>query len=166
METAESIYFFGEKKEFGFLSNFYSSSFEEDEKIFNCNEQYFMYHKCLTFDKDNDVLLNKILNETKPFLVKKLGRQVKNFDEKKWEKLRYEIMKNGLFLKFTQNETLKQKLKETGNKTIYEASPFDKIWGIGFSCISAQNKDKSLYGRNLLGNALMEIREKILSLKL
>ena len=113
METPEAIYFFTPKCEkYGYLSNFYKTNLveevdEETDKLFNCSEHYFMYYKCLTFDPTNSELLEKIYYEESPYKVKKLGRQVKNYDEKIWSEKRYSIMINALRLKFTQNETIK-----------------------------------------------------------
>ena len=67
-------------------------------------------------------------------------------------------MLNGLRLKFTQNEDLKKKLLETGDKDLYEASFRDKIWGIGFGIRQAPNISPEKYGQNLLGKALMLVR--------
>ena len=159
METQDSIFFYSNKGNFYFLSNFYPVQFTENDITFENNEQYFMYQKCITFDKNNTILLQNILDEKDPKIIKKLGRKVRNFDDKVWNDKKYNIMKQGLFLKFSQNKDIKQKLLETKPKILYEASPRDKIWGIGVSISSALNKNQSLYGKNLLGNALMEIRD-------
>lgn len=68
----------------------------------------------------------------------------------------------GNLLKFSQNEELKQKLLDTENKILVEASPYDKIWGIGLSV-----SDKDFYnpilwkGENLLGKILMKVRNTL-----
>ncbi len=162
METETEIYFFGIKNEFGYMSNFYKCEFIDSNGIkYNCNEQYFMYRKCELFDPSNEILKQQILFETSPTKIKKYGRQVKNYSDSVWDSKRYNIMLDGLRLKFSQNDVLRQKLLATGNKTLYEASPFDKIWGIGFQAIYAMNKDKSLFGKNLLGKALMKVRSEL-----
>lgn len=75
METENEIYFYGVNDKYGFMSNFYNTEFEnEEEIIFNCSEQYFMYCKCLIFDGDNNKLLKKIYQEeinkfTEPFKI-------------------------------------------------------------------------------------------------
>ena len=75
METENEIYFYGVNDKYGFMSNFYNTEFEnEEEIIFNCSEQYFMYRKCLIFDGDNNKLLKKIYQEeinkfTEPFKI-------------------------------------------------------------------------------------------------
>jgi ribA/ribD-fused uncharacterized protein len=172
METEDSIYFYGIKNEYAYMSNFYPSIFYENGIKYNCSEQYFMYYKCLTFndtlfsrvqtkENTNNDLLEKILNETSPTKIKKLGRSVNNYNEEIWSNKRYEIMVNALRLKFSQNNDIKDKLIKTENKNLYEASQFDRIWGIGYFAKNAITKDKSKFGNNLLGKALMEIRNEL-----
>jgi len=90
--------------------------------------------------------------------VKGLGREVKNFDESKWNTNRERIVLEGNKLKFGQNEELRQKLIQTEEKIIVEASPSDKIWGIGMGESKAISSGESGWGLNLLGKALMETR--------
>ena len=162
METDNEIYFYRENEKYGYMSNFYPAAFTDNNLLtFNCSEQYFMYQKALTYDPENTELLNKILKEKNPVTIKKLGRSVKNYDEIDWNKKRFNIMVDGLRYKFKQNKNLLQKLIKTKNKTLYEASRYDKIWGIGFSVSDAPNIDKSKYGKNLLGIALMKIRKEL-----
>lgn len=160
METANEVYFFRESGKYGSFSNFYPSKFIEGNIEFNCSEQYFMYYKFLTFDKDNKFLLEAILNEKSPTKIKNFGRQVKNYDDKIWGEKRYQVMIKALHLKFTQNKDIKDLLISTKEKLLFEASPFDKIWGIGYSGKIAVNMiDKTKFGKNLQGQALMEIRD-------
>lgn len=160
MQTENDIYFYGHKNEFGFMSNFYETTFFEHYTRFTCSEQYLMYYKCIFFDPLNDKLLDAILKETSPTKIKKLGRQVKNYNDDDWDALRYYVMVKGLRLKFNQNDIIKIELLNTGNKNLYEASPFDKIWGIGFNAVNATSTDKKKFGRNLLGKALMQVRQE------
>ena len=120
-----------------------------------------MYNKCKTFDPNNSILLESILTETSATKIKKYGREVQNFNETIWKEKRYNIMLYALRLKFSKNEIIKQKLLETKPKILYEASKNDKIWGIGFYDKDAiLISDKSKFGQNLLGNALIEIRNE------
>ena len=155
-----SIYFYGYTKPNGEFSNFYPCEFKEADLKFNCNEQYFMFHKVLEFDPENNELIDMIMNETRPSFIKKYGgrKYLKKYNNKIWIKKRYDIMLNGLRLKFTQNKELKKKLLETGDKNLYEASFRDKIWGIGFGIKQAPTIPVEKYGENLLGKALMLVR--------
>lgn len=164
METDNDIFFYGhsDKYKYCYMSNFYKSDFIDSDGIkYFCNEQYFMYKKCKYFDPDNKKLLELIMTDKSPFNIKKYGRQVKNFDETKWEKIRYQIMVDGIRLKFTQSDILKDKLIMTGDKNLYEASKTDKIWGIGYDASDAININKTNFGLNLLGKALMQVRNEI-----
>lgn len=71
-------------------------------------------------------------------------------------------MKKGNFLKFSQNEKLKEFLLSTDNKIIVEASPYDAIWGIGMLETDRDAQNPLLWkGENLLGFALMEVRNEL-----
>ena len=155
-----SVYFYGHTRPNGEFSNFYSCLFEEAGVKFNCIEQYFMFYKVLEFEPENNKLIDMIMNEKNPTIIKKYGNKkfLKTYNNKIWIKKRYNIMLNGLRLKFTQNKHLKRKLLETGDKNLYEASFRDKLWGIGFGVKQAPNIPVEQYGRNLLGKALMLVR--------
>lgn len=125
---------------------------------FSTSEHAFMYMKALCF-KDQDVM-NALANSfgTHPHESKKLGRKVRNFDDAKWDSVRYDVMVAVLKSKFSHPE-LKAKLLNTGERTLVEASPFDAIWGVKMD----MNNDLILQpnkwrGQNLLGKALMEVR--------
>lgn len=158
-----SRYFFRPYGQDGYLSNFYKTDFEKDGNKYNCSEQAFMYAKCLMFDPTNSGLLREILNETNPGKIKKLGRSVKNFDDVKWNENKYKIMLECCRAKFNQNDKIKQMLCETNEEILYEASPYDKIWGIGYNKEKAEKISPDMYGENLLGKVLMEIREMIIN---
>lgn len=109
MSDNRPIYFFGQDNLNGYMSNFYKTHFVDKEgNNYNCSEQYFMYLKCLTFDPTNTRLLVAILNESNPSVIKRYGREVKNYDDNILEEERYDIMLEALRLKFTQNEDIKK----------------------------------------------------------
>lgn len=164
METQDSIYFYSHTKgNYKYMSNFYPVIFtDENNVLFNCTEQYLMYHKCKLFDPDNNQMLQQILNENSPAKIKALGRLVDNYDEQIWSNSRYQVMVNGLRLKFTQNQSIKNKLIQTYPKMLYEASKYDNIWGIGFYAETAIITDKNKFGSNLLGQALVQVREELI----
>lgn len=140
------------------FSNFYPCEFKDDnENTFYSSEQYFMYCKALMFE-DNK-MATKILRNKSPALAKKYGRLVKNYSEDVWEVFREDIMTDALRFKFNQNPVLARKLKLTGNAILVEASPTDKIWGVGLSLTSILIYNKTKWkGLNLLGKCLMRVR--------
>ena len=127
----------------------------------NCSEQAMMYIKAILF---KDYESAKEIRKTKdPSRQKALGRAVKNFDAAVWDSQREKISDQFLLRKFYQNEDLKKVLLDTGNRIIVEASPYDKVWGIGMGVnnypdILDQSKWK---GQNLLGKSLMRVRDII-----
>ncbi|KAJ1442093.1 hypothetical protein B484DRAFT_322204 [Ochromonadaceae sp. CCMP2298] len=89
------------KGSFPFLSNFHLAQFKDAHgTTFRCSEQYFMYSKWLQFDSCNQALGRKIMDSHSPVEIKKLGRQVKNFDERVWDTVAYDAMVAALRLKF------------------------------------------------------------------
>jgi ribA/ribD-fused uncharacterized protein len=117
-----------------------------------------MYQKAMLFN-DQDIA-KQILTANTPAAVKQLGRRVDNFDEDQWKTHSSDIVRKGNLLKFTQNPELKALLLATGDKILVEASPYDKIWGIGKTEANAMaNKDS--WGLNLLGLALIEVRDQL-----
>lgn len=140
------------------FSQWYEIDFEVDGHKYNCAEQYMMSQKAWVF-KDLETF-GKILDATDPKEIKTLGRQVKNFDGKKWNEHKFEIVKKGNLAKFGDNAELKEFLLSTGDKIIVEASPYDKIWGIGMKDITPGIENPVNWrGQNLLGFALMEVRD-------
>ena len=119
-----------------------------------------MAQKALLF-KDYASFL-KIMNEYDPRKQKALGRDVKNFNENEWDCEKMSIVVDGNMAKFTQNKTLKESILQTGNKQFVEASPTDRIWGIGLSEYSQDIYDESKWrGQNLLGDAITMVKDKI-----
>jgi ribA/ribD-fused uncharacterized protein len=143
-----------------FMSQWHPVKFTENNITFSNCEQYMMYHKALLF-KDNEVA-EKILKTTDPAKMKKYGREVKNFDEDIWKENRSRIVTQCNYLKFSQNKDLAAKLLETGDAVLAEASPYDKIWGIGMTSDNKDMQDSSKWkGLNLLGYALMDVRKQL-----
>lgn len=147
------IAFYGKNSPY---SNFYYVEFEYKGYKVTSSEQAFMLEKALLFDES---MVKAILATTDPRAIKRLGRKVRNFDEKKWNKVRYDIMVDILLAKFS-TEPLKAQLLSTGDELMVEASPNDKIWGAGLVIGDARLNYPNYYpGQNLLGKALMEARE-------
>ena len=130
------------------------------EKV-NCAEQAMMLYKAHVFD-DSETYF-QILDTTNPSEQKMLGRKVQGFDNEKWKTVAYDFVARSTYEKFNQNKVWKELLMLTWPYELVEASPTDKIWGIGYS---AQNpsvfKERKDWGSNLLGIALMKTRADFL----
>ena len=110
----------------------------------------------------DEEVMNQILAETDQMTIKRLGRLVKNYDDSVWTERRFQIVVEGNLAKFSQNEDLRHFLLSTGDKILVEASPKDTIWGIGFDEFAPEATNPALWnGENLLGFALMEVRDRL-----
>jgi len=142
------------------LSNWYGIKFRYKGITFYNSEQAFMWEKAIFFGDTATAAL--ILKTPIPRDNKALGRKIKGFDAGKWLRDGYEIMIAVNMAKFGQNSRLKVILLSTKDKIIVEASPTDTIWGIGLHWEDDRVLDeKNWRGQNLLGKALMEVREKL-----
>lgn len=89
---------------------------------------------------------------------KSLGRKVQGFEDAVWTRERVRIVCEGTLHKFRQHAGIRGELLATGGREVVEASPQDRIWGIGFGRAGAERVDREAWGLNLLGRALMEVR--------
>ena len=160
MSNKKYTFFWG-----GSYSNWHMSDFTIDDLTFCCNEQYMMYMKAITFnDKE---IARRILSVRDPKTHKALGRQIKGFDSAKWDAVKEDIVYTGLKAKYTQNKTLLKKLLEDTSDLFVEASPFDKIWGIGLSELDAKKTPEDKWpGQNLLGKLLTKLKLELKNIEL
>ncbi|MGB1039647.1 MAG: NADAR family protein [Flavobacteriales bacterium] len=142
------------------FSQWWIAGFDIDGIRYKTAEHFMMAEKARVFEDDE--MREKIIACESPHEAKKMGRKVINFDYEIWMSCCYEIVKKGNFHKFGQNENLQTYLLSTGNKILVEASPVDAVWGIGMAenHKNAMNPDK-WRGENLLGFALMEVRDEL-----
>ena len=156
MITDNFVFFWG-----GTYSQWCPSKFTIDGIEYNCTEQYMMAKKALMFadlDAYENIMHSKHPNEQKAF-----GRKVENFDKNHWEKYCRKIVFDANYAKFTQNPKMKEELLATGNREIVEASPEDRIWGIGLHESDPRCLDKSKWeGTNWLGEAIMQVRTELM----
>lgn len=157
---SEFVFFWKKDAPNGIFSNWSDHSIIDNDLIFKTLEHYLMYSKACLF-QDYEIA-NKILKENGPLSVKNLGRKVRNFDPDTWDENKKQIMQRGLQMKVEQNEDVKKALVATKNKIIAEASPYDKIWGIGLSENDINCRDQNKWkGENLLGIAWMKVRDDL-----
>ena len=143
------------------FSQWHKSTFKDNKITYISCEQYMMYQKAMLFN-DTEVA-NKILSVSSQKEIKDLGRQVKNFNPYIWGQHKISIVTKGNYLKFSQNEELKTILLSTSldnpNRLLVEASPEDKIWGIGLIQTDPDVHDITKWqGQNLLGQCLTNVR--------
>lgn len=153
--TDEFVLFWG-----GWPSQWAKSDFEIDGVTYNCCEQYMMAEKARVFG--DHVALTNILATPNPSRQKALGRAVERFDSSVWEDVCRGIVYTGNLARFTQNTELRQTLLQTGGRTVVEASPSDRIWGIGLGKEDPRaQRPEHWRGRNWLGIALMQVRDEL-----
>lgn len=142
------------------LSQWFQAKFYGDGHHYTCMEQFMMAHKAALFG-DHECK-EQILQSSDPKHIKALGRLVKGFNEAIWDQFKYSIVVNGNWYKFSQNQALREFLMSTGDSILVEASPADKIWGIGLASDHEHAKNPLMWqGQNLLGFALMEVRDEL-----
>lgn len=141
------------------LSQWYPAPFEVGGVTYATAEHYMMAEKARLF---RDVAAaERVLSTWRPDAAKRLGRQVDGFDEETWVKHRFDIVVRGNTAKFGQHPELAAFLLGTGGKVLVEASPKDRIWGIGMAEDNpAASRPAEWRGLNLLGFALMAVRSR------
>ena len=145
------------------FSQWFPSPFSVNGIAFPTAEHWMMWNKAILFgDKQT---AEEIIRAEKPAVAKELGRKVKNFDPVQWTAASFALVIKGNQYKFEQHQKMKTVLISTGSKILVEASPFDTIWGIGMAKDHPDAGNPYKWkGTNLLGFALMEVREQLRSL--
>ena len=170
-KTTNIITFYGERNQYGEFSNFFSfpqpieyivgfGKGKNQKVVIDNSETSIMLEKAsLMGDKD---IFEQLKDSKNPSYSKKLGRKIKNFDEKLWEKERPNVALYGLTFKFTSFPMLRDKLISTKNAILVEAAPYDRIWGVGMRSNDPNIRvPKKWKGQNILGFTLMNVRENI-----
>lgn len=142
------------------LSQWWQSPFTVDGVEYATAEHWMMAAKARLFDDAEAE--RTALAASGPAAAKKAGRLVRGFDEAVWERERSGIVVEGNVHKFRQDDRLRGFLLATGDRVLVEASPRDRIWGIGLAANDERAQDPARWrGLNLLGFALMEARERL-----
>lgn len=156
--TDTHVYFWG-----GNFSNWHPVTFTDNINgimEWKNTEQAFMYYKARFFG--DETIARKICYHPDPKEVKALGRQVSGYNDLYWSFVRFGYMVYVNYLKFSQNSELKNELLSTDNRILVEASPYDRIWGVKLAQDDPLILDENNWrGQNLLGKALMEVRNKL-----
>jgi hypothetical protein len=141
------------------LSQWYPAPFEVGGVTYATAEHYMMAEKARLFR--DMAAAERVLSTWRPDAAKRLGREVGGFDEETWAKHRFEIVVSGNTAKFEQHPELAAFLLDTGEKVLVEASPKDRIWGIGMAEDHPDVRRPTEWrGQNLLGFALMQVRAR------
>lgn len=144
------------------LSQWYESPFEDGRHVYKTAEHFMMAEKARLFGSKNKV--QEILAAENPGKAKSIGRTIDNFDQVVWDKHKFDIVVRGNVKKFEQNTHLKKFLITTGHQILVEASPVDKVWGIGLAAEDPSIENPEHWkGKNLLGFALMVVRQQLLN---
>jgi len=144
------------------FSQWYPVQFKDEGVEYFTAEHYMMAQKAKLFNDEE--IFAQILQVKHPNEVKQLGRKVRNYDEKIWQEKRFDLVVQANLAKFSQHPELKNFLLATKAHILVEASPVDKIWGIGMAQDHLHIQDPSQWqGLNLLGFALMHVREQLLA---
>jgi len=140
------------------FSQWYGAPFVIEGQRYPTAEHFMMAEKAALFG--DQAIREMVLQAPNPGAAKALGRRVRGFDENTWLEHRFSIVTRANKAKFDQNRELGLFLKQTGSRVLVEASPVDKIWGIGLAQEDEKANNPNLWrGLNLLGFALMQVRD-------
>ncbi|KAK4495789.1 hypothetical protein PRZ48_013057 [Zasmidium cellare] len=145
----------------GYLSQWYECPFVVEGVTYQTAEMWMMIQKAKLFGDEETA--QKMMKTTIPSEHQALGRKAKGFERGKWDEHKSRIVEEGNYHKFTKSkeeEGLLKKLLETGERELVEASPTDRIWGVGFGAADAEANRKD-WGENRLGKAIMNVRERL-----
>lgn len=146
------IRFYKAPDPWGFFSNFSRHPLEIDGKKWPSSEHYFQSQK---FVRTDPRWAEEVRFAQTCRMAADMGRSREHPIDPKWEQIKYPTMLVALFAKFTQHEDCKAMLLATGDAKLVEdtrqGKDDDHVWGDGSTGT----------GRNLLGEALMQVREQL-----
>ncbi|MHC0434085.1 NADAR family protein [Streptomyces sp. O3] len=142
------------------LSQWWPAPFTVDGVEYATAEHWMMAAKARLFGDARAE--REVLSAAGPGAAKTAGRLVAGFDEAVWERERFAVVVDGSVHKFAAHPELREFLLGTGERVLVEASPLDRVWGIGLAEDDERAGDPARWpGLNLLGFALMEARERL-----
>lgn len=141
------------------LSQWHAAPFVVDGRRYATAEHFMMAEKAALFG--DAAIRHAVLDAPDPATAKALGRQVRGFSEAVWRRQRFAIVVRGNRAKFAQHAAAGAWLQGTAGSVLVEASPRDRIWGIGLAADDPRSRNPNLWpGQNLLGFALMAVRDE------
>ncbi|MBG0816846.1 NADAR family protein [Planomonospora sp. ID82291] len=144
----------------GCLSQWWPADFTVDGVVYRTAEHFMMAGKARLFGDEETAA--EIVAAGHPKRAKDLGRRVRGFDERAWQAARSDLVVRGNLAKFAQHPELGGFLLGTGDRVLVEASPVDRIWGIGLAAGDERaGRPETWRGLNLLGFALMQVRQAL-----
>jgi len=144
----------------GVFSQWHPSPFEVDGVRYSCAEQYMMAQKARTFGDGER--LGKIMGSDDPGYQKAQGKLVRGYSDAVWHAVARDVVARASVAKFASTPALLAALMATGGTTLVEASPTDRVWGIGLGEDDPGARDRSRWrGRNWLGQVLTETRVRL-----
>lgn len=142
------------------FSQWFPAAFEVAGDTYATAEHWMMAEKARLFGSED--VRQRILAAGHPDEAKKLGRQVRGFEPSVWDAQKFDLVVTGNYHKFSQHADLQAYLLTTGDRVLVEASPVDAIWGIGLAADHPDAGQPARWlGENLLGFALMEVRDQL-----
>jgi ribA/ribD-fused uncharacterized protein len=140
------------------FSNWHRCQFTYRGFTFSSVEQFMMFSKAKLFDDERSAAA--VMATTDAAQQKAIGRKVEGFDQAVWEARREGIVFVGCREKFAQNRAIRSVLIASSPTVLVEASPWDRIWGVGLKADDPRIADPSKWrGLNLLGTTLMRVRD-------
>jgi ribA/ribD-fused uncharacterized protein len=143
------IEFYSTRGKYGCFSNFSRHPVLIDGKQWPTSEHYF---QAMKFHTRNDIM-EHIRCAGTPTQAKRLGWNKTFPFRSDWDAVKDDIMYRVCYAKFTQNESCKKTLMDTGDTYLIENAPRDAYWGCG--------ADGN--GKNQLGHTLMRVRGDLTS---
>ncbi len=142
------------------MSSVYPLFFVYSGIEFNCAEQFMMYQKAILMNDQETAA--EIMKTDDPKEHQRLGRIIRNFDSNLWDKVKYQTVYLGNFLKFYQNPDLREILLRTNGRLLVEVNPNDSVWGIALAIDNPDRLDSNKWkGENMLGEILTNVRNDL-----
>lgn len=144
----------------GVFSQWHPTPFKLQGMVFETAEQWMMFAKARLFGDLERA--DQIIATPDPSLQKRLGQQIRDFDQGVWDEAKISIVYSGNREKFQQNDGASRQLKATEGKMLVEANPRDWIWGIGLAIDDPRLHFPAEWrGTNLLGRILTKVRDDL-----